>query len=134
LLILNSTISGNSAAAVGGLYIDPHGTSTIRNSVIAGNEGVFNTDDLFDGEGTATIGNSIVGIPAGLTLADILDPAGLADNGGPTQTIALTDAPTNPAIDNGHAATCAAAPVSGLDQRGQPRTPPCDIGAYELQP
>ena len=24
--------------------------------------------------------------------------------------------------------------VNGLDQRGLPRTPPCDIGAYELQP
>ncbi len=77
---------------------------------------------------------SIVGIPAGLTLADILDPAGLADNGGPTETIALTDSATNPARHKADAATCAAAPVGGLDQRGLPRAAPCDIGAYELQP
>jgi hypothetical protein len=69
-----------------------------------------------------------------MTLADILDPAGLQGNGGPTQTIALTDSTTDPALDHGDAATCAAGPVDGLDQRGFPRTPPCDIGAYELQP
>jgi hypothetical protein len=77
---------------------------------------------------------SIIGIPNGLTLADILDPAGLVDHGGPTKTIALTDSATNAAVDTGDAATCAAAPVNGLDQRGLPRTPPCDLGAYELQP
>ena len=88
-----------------------------------------------DVSGTVTIQlATIVGIPVGLTLADILDPDGLQDNGGPTKTIALTDSPTNPARHKGDAATCVAAPVNGLDQRGLPRTPPCDIGTYELQP
>ncbi|RIK12525.1 MAG: hypothetical protein DCC51_16780, partial [Anaerolineae bacterium] len=60
------------------------------------------------------------------------------DNGGPTQTHAL---PANsPAIDRAPSADCLAAPVSGVDQRGQPRNldgnglpaaDECDIGAFE---
>ena len=77
---------------------------------------------------------SVIGVPAGMTLADILVPAGLADNGGPTQTIALALVAGNPAIDTG-SATCVEAPVSLLDQRGMSRLPgpSCDIGAYEAQ-
>jgi len=39
----------------------------------------------------------------------------------------------SPAINAGDDATCAAAPVSGLDQRGiiRPQGVHCDIGAYE---
>ncbi|MFI5399179.1 MAG: choice-of-anchor Q domain-containing protein [Candidatus Binatia bacterium] len=47
-----------------------------------------------------------------------LDPAGLANNGGPTQTIALLVG--RPAIDAGDNSTCTNAPVSGVDQRGVP--------------
>ena len=61
-----------------------------------------------------------------------LDPATggglLADNGGPTRTIALLDSPDNPALGG-------ALPIAGLDtdQRGlgRPDTEP-DIGAFEL--
>jgi LPXTG-site transpeptidase (sortase) family protein len=57
--------------------------------------------------------------------------SGLADNGGPTQTMALQ--PGSPAIDAGDAAVCAATPVGNRDQRGVIRTlgASCDIGAYE---
>jgi hypothetical protein len=48
----------------------------------------------------------------------------LAYNGGPTPTIALE--PGSPAIDKVPAADCPA-----TDQRGAPRTAPCDIGAYD---
>lgn len=62
-----------------------------------------------------------------------LDPAGLADNGGPTQTIALLA--QSPAIDAGNAAVCAGDGVQGLDQRGYLRPgvghTACSIGAYE---
>jgi Ca2+-binding RTX toxin-like protein len=56
-----------------------------------------------------------------------LDPEGLKDNGGPTQTIALL--PSSPAIDAG--ANPLALPT---DQRGLPRTlgSGTDIGAFEL--
>jgi hypothetical protein len=62
-----------------------------------------------------------------------LDPAGLKNNGGATQTIALQS--NSPAIDRGNATTCAdVATVNGLDQRGQSRNDlKCDIGAYEMQ-
>jgi len=64
--------------------------------------------------------------------ANKLDPqlslAGLADNGGPTKTIALI--PGSPAIDAIPLADCPTA-----DQRGFPRPDvgevACDIGAYE---
>jgi predicted outer membrane repeat protein len=152
--ITNTTISGNTATLGGGILTE--GRLTIRNATISGNVTsgagagvavVAGTLDLIStivaGNRAGTGGNisgsvasklaSIVGVPAGLTLADILSPAGLADNGGPTRTIALTDSARNPAIGKGDAATCAATPVSGVDQRGEPRTPPCDIGAYEVQ-
>jgi hypothetical protein len=77
---------------------------------------------------------SLIGVPSGLTLADILDPAGLADNGGPTSTIALVQGAANPAIDTATSAVCAAAPVNAVDQRGLPRPAACDIGAFEIQP
>ena len=74
-----------------------------------------------------------------LTGDPLLDPAGLRDNGGLTQTIALQ--PGSPAIDAGHAATGESA-----DQRGAPRPADLpgvanatggdgsDIGAFEVQP
>jgi len=72
-------------------------------------------------------------------LAAILGP--LANNGGPTQTHALV--PNSPALDLAPNASCNAAPVSGVDQRGSPRNAngvgavtanECDAGSYELQP
>src|SRR5262249_13789623 len=62
----------------------------------------------------------------------------LADNGGPTQTMALPS--TSPAVDRGNNSGCAASPANNLDQRGINRpadgngdsNPVCDIGAYEL--
>lgn len=72
-----------------------------------------------------------------------LDPAGLASNGGPTQTIALCNdsspagcSADSPAINAGDQAVCAAAPVNGVDQRGVTRpgesNPSCCIGAFEI--
>ena len=102
----------------------------LRNTIVAGNVGPTGPDIVAN---TLTKTASIVGIPKGLTLADILDPAGLADNGGPTQTIALVDAIDNPALEFGDPAICAAKPVGGVDQRGEPRPAgACDIGAFEL--
>ncbi len=73
--------------------------------------------------------------PAGTQVSDPI-AAGLqapAANGGPTETVAL--APSSPAIGSGDAATCTAAPINNLDQRGDPRNAAtrgtCDIGAYD---
>jgi hypothetical protein len=58
----------------------------------------------------------------------------LGSNGVPTQTIPLLAG--SPAIDAGSDAVCAAAPVSGKDQRGiaRPYGAHCDIGASEALP
>src|SRR5262249_53368513 len=69
----------------------------------------------------------------------LLSSAGLADNGGPTQTIALQEG--SPAIDAIPAADCTdqASPPNPIttDQRGFLRPDAgeqlCDIGAYEFQ-
>ena len=74
-----------------------------------------------------------------LTTQQLLDAAGLADNGGPTKTIELFAGA--PAIDTIPAASCLGADGAALtqDQRGAPRpddgdgdsTPECEAGAYE---
>src|SRR5207244_10651019 len=67
--------------------------------------------------------------------ASPLDPhlGALADNGGPTPTVALLLG--SPAINAGDAADCQAASVSGIDQRGKGRATAsrgaCDVGAYD---
>lgn len=50
--------------------------------------------------------------------------AALADNGGPTETMALPAG--SPALNRGNPLTCV-----GLDQRGYTRSGICDVGAYE---
>lgn len=66
-----------------------------------------------------------------------LDPAGLASNGGPTQTVALIAG--SPAIDQIPLTACTGldgvTPLT-VDQRNFPRPvgPKCDIGAFEFAP
>ncbi len=57
----------------------------------------------------------------------------LGNNGGPTQTMALGAG--SAALGTGDPAACAAAPVSGRDQRGYVRQAgTCSIGAFEGDP
>jgi len=95
-------------------------------------DGGHNIDDGttcdFTGTGcTATTGSSFC------STNPHFDPAGLANNGGPTQTIALLAG--SPAINAGDETICAAPPVNNLDQRDfvRPGTGAanCSIGAYE---
>jgi len=55
--------------------------------------------------------------------------AALASNGGPTQTNAILS--SSIAAGAGDPTTCAASPISGLDQRGFARPSACSIGAFE---
>jgi hypothetical protein len=63
----------------------------------------------------------------------LLEPAGLQNNGGPTQTIALQ--PGSSAIDAIPSAVNGCGTTVTTDQRGvsRPQGPGCDIGAFELR-
>jgi hypothetical protein len=142
--ITNSTIAGNSASFgnVGGIAsLGTTSNTVIKGTLLANNAGGncqgihsqgYNVadDDNFIGLCTLTdpTDKNNVGAGAGL------DPAGLADNGGPAPTIALL--PTSPAVDNIPVANCTDTNGSPLttDQRGisRPRGKGCDSGAYEL--
>ena len=141
----NSTVSGNTTAGADAAGGGISGTQItldlfdIRNSIVAGNAATGSTDPDIAGVITGSNGHNVFGsdvagnivgdlenVPASLLLA-----GGLADNGGPTQTIALRDAPDNPAL-----AGADPADTPATDQRGEVRPQPAgtapDIGAFEL--
>jgi CSLREA domain-containing protein len=145
MTVINSTVAGNSNNGSGGGIATEFGsTITLRNTLIAANVGAGGGSDnciveasggaIVDGGGNlddgATCGFSLSNATAGLA-------AGLQNNGGPTDTIALTAG--SDAIDMGVNDVCAAPPVSNLDQRGVSRpidgdgdgNAVCDIGAFE---
>lgn len=136
--LVNNTFSANIAAAVtGGLGING-GTINITNNIFANTASGVSDCYSWGYAGQTNISNLIeTNAPAGGACpgpAFSGDPnlAPLADNGGFNQTAALISGST--AIDAGDAASCAAAPVNGLDQRGvsRPQGAGCDLGAYEL--
>ncbi len=161
LVVANSTFAGNRAPqpAGRGAGIANSGPSTVINSTFAGNQAPGGGGAIFTHEGgVVTLHNTIVtGSGAGGNcLGPIVDgghnlqfpgtscgsriPSAdpgvlpLADNGGPTQTVALS--PESVAIDAGDPALCLASPVDNVDQRGAPRLigseTRCDIGAFEM--
>ncbi|HMB22455.1 MAG: choice-of-anchor Q domain-containing protein, partial [Chloroflexota bacterium] len=143
--IVNSTITQNQASAGGAIYANGGAEIRIFNSTIAGNAGgelfvngnvalrLYNTalvctagDDcyFFNGRSQPILVNSPLNIG---TLAEY-GLGELADNGGPTWTMALL--PGSPLIDAGDDASCLTA-----DQRrvSRPQGAHCDIGAYEYE-
>ena len=135
--VTNDTISGNSLSTgcltgcgdAGADFLNS-GPASIGATILANSSGASdcftataftdlgsNLDD--DGScGFTTADNDLPNTPSGL------DPAGLQENGGPTETIELEE--TSAAVDHVPAALC-----PPTDQRGSPRIPPCDIGAYD---
>jgi len=162
LRVTNSTLADNSAESdfYGAGGIDNDGTVTVSNCTLSGNSAGGVGDAIGNG-GSATLMNTIISGPSesncynstvpvtdgghnlqwpgadcGATIPSLdplLDPNGLKDNGGPTQTIALLSG--SPAIDAGDPQVCANPPVNGVDQRGYARPgaghTQCSIGAYE---
>ncbi len=148
--ILNSTITQNSASTGGGISVHGNAAVEVNNSTFAGNSAVQSAEIEMIGQVTELIAtnsifvctpensncysysnvghisltNSITGVG---TLSDY-GLAALADNGGPTFTMALL--PGSSLIDTGNDAACAA-----VDQRGvgRPKGNHCDIGAYEYE-
>jgi hypothetical protein len=101
--------------------VDSGGTLTLRNSIIA-SRCINIAGSLVDGEGnwfTYACGQSI---QPNTTLANLkLGP--LADNGGVGYSLAL--------LSGSSAIGAASNNCPADDQRGQPRSIPCDSGAYE---
>jgi Tol biopolymer transport system component len=153
--IVNSTVVQNQSDLWGGgIYIQENATVEIINSTFAGNSAPNGSEFSIIGNTAAlTMSNSVfVCAPANSncyeyspnvvtstnsiisvgTLADF-GLSILADNGGPTQTMALLS--ESSLIDAGNDSICANTLVNNLDQRGvtRPHGVHCDIGAYEYQ-
>ncbi len=140
------TISGNSASIrSGGAYNS--GSSwypsrmSFSDTIVAGNTGVIGQPDDIGGDrasavtgsynliGTGGSGGIVDGSEGNIVLTSLegLGLAPLANNGGPTETMALM---------RGSRAILAGITIAGIttDQRGQPLDAPvCDIGAFQTQ-
>jgi predicted outer membrane repeat protein len=145
LLIVNSTIAGNiawtSSRFGGGGGLDTYfGAATLENTIVAlntlGSGATATPNDIFGTVDPSSANNLIGtggagGLSSGVNanLVGVIDPGlgVLGDNGGPTQTIALSA--ESPAIDAGDS-TLYGAPA--LDQRGDPRVGGDDIGAFQV--
>lgn len=144
----NVTISGNTTlGSGGGVFFDNFSTFTIHNSIISGNDDDGSGPDCRSTVEVASLGYNLFGTGTGCQLAPPegdpastdsygVDPllAALADNGGPTETLALLAG--SPAIDGGDPAGCTdedGDPLT-IDQRGavRPFGERCDIGAFEF--
>ncbi|MBZ0283743.1 MAG: PQQ-binding-like beta-propeller repeat protein [Anaerolineae bacterium] len=135
LTIVNTTIAQNQASYGGGLHHVSFvgATTTLQNTIVANNGG-SNCDGIpSNGGGNLQYpGNSCGSLPIGNPML-----ASLADNGGPTRTMALQSG--SAAIDRGSNSICAASPIHNLDQRGVSRPVDgdgngsvlCDVGAFE---
>ena len=145
LNLTNCTISNNSTTGGPGGGIDNNGGGinvfNCQNTIIAGNSaGSASNGPDVNNIVVTSLGNNLIGktdgssgwIGSDLTgtvatpLNPLLDPNGLANNGGPTQTIALL--PGSPAINAGTSSG-----VPSADQRGSGRVNQVDIGAFESQ-
>lgn len=129
--IANSTFAGNTATDGGGIFNQGTITSLTHN-ILYGNtsndcettatdtisEHTFNLIGADDGTNPCDTGGDVTTSNPGL--------GALADNGGPTETLATS---SSPPVNSGDA-TCPAA-ANGVDQRGAARSGICDIGAYE---
>jgi hypothetical protein len=129
--LVNATVAGNTASGAGTLggNVAPGGPVSARNTIVSG--GTAPAGANCSGA-LASLGNNLEpGTSCGLVGAGDrnAEPAlgPLADNGGPTDTLAITT--TSPAFDAGTDSGC-----PPIDQRGQarPQGAVCDIGALEV--
>ena len=142
--VTHSTFNSNSATSPGsgGSFFNYQGTIILANTIIAHTpSGVScsgsTNNPMTDAGYNIDDGTSCNFSPAShsLTSTDpVLDPDGLKDNGGSTQTISLQ--PGSPAIDAIPNSTNGCGTTMLTDQRGvtRPQGFACDIGAFESPP
>jgi len=142
--ITDSTISGNSATGYGAAIENVNGVS-VAGGILADAGGPpavtecqgstltdlgYNVDD----DGSCGLSATSHSVSHSTTIGTFLGP--LQNNGGPTDTIALSGGVGNPA--QAVIPLTFATPIDSVkacslpDQRGVPRGAPCDMGAYAL--
>ncbi len=139
LTVTNSTFFGNTAVHGGGIE-NFNGATTLKGTILANEPSGGNCDaNTVTDAGYNISDDSTCGFtapPIGTSINNStslnLDPLGLDNNGGPTQTIALE--PNSQAVDFIPVASCTVT----TDQRGFPRPDSgnlnfCDAGAFESQ-
>ncbi len=157
MIMSNSTVTQNQSGYDGGAIFmnSPVLSGTIENSTFVGNNADSGASELaLLASSTLALGNTIFVCLStsnncySASLASQILPwnsilgagplsnyglAELADNGGPTETMALL--PGSPLIDAGDDAVCDNSFVNNLDQRGvtRPQGGHCDIGSYEAE-
>ena len=127
LTVTNSTFSGNAATTGGGIFLADN-VATLKNTIIANSISGGDCAILEGGTITATTNNlDTDGSCDNATTSTTIGLGALADNGGPTMTMAIETG--SAAYNAGNNATC-----ESIDQRGvaRPQNTTCDIGAYEL--
>jgi hypothetical protein len=121
---------GQTGGAAGGAISKEMGEVALANTILAASSGADNASGTLTDQGHNLSSDASCAFTATGSLNNA-DPKllPLADNGGPTPTMAL--APDSPARDQGDSALAGAA-----DQRGVPRPigPGSDIGAFEFVP
>src|SRR5262249_6527724 len=108
----------------------------ISNTIVVGNSSYYGTNNisaelLSNGHnifGDTTVFGATTGDRLGVGPSQVFATGLLADNAGPTQTIALRNDPTDPALNRGAAGD----DIPAIDQRGLYRDAHPDIGAFEL--
>jgi hypothetical protein len=142
LKINNSTLGGNGAVgttSVGGGISGYQGTAILKNSIVANSSAGGNCQGIVTSKGynlSSDTTCSFSGPGDRNNINPMLGP--LQNNGGPSQTMALTSGSS--AIDAGNPAGCTddLGHLLQTDQRGMLRPDKedsggCDMGAYELQ-
>lgn len=131
--VTNSTFWENRAATSGGaIWADS--SVTLKNTIVANTLQGESCDGSITDEGYNIEDNTTCGFSEGNSMPatnPLLYPYGLADNGGPTKTIALLKG--SPAINAIPEGTNGCGTEVTTDQRGveRPQGNKCDIGAFE---
>ena len=149
--ITGSTISGNTATSLaGGVYNRGGSTVTLQNTIVSGNTAPTGPDlggtdmPVFDAAFSLVGNPSDAGInqtvPGSNILGGDAQLGPLADNGGPTKTMA--PAATSPAVDTGSAfglttdqrGLARPTDLASVPNSGAAGADGTDMGAFELQP
>jgi hypothetical protein len=137
LTVVNSTFTANqgrSGSGQGGGGIHNSGTLHLTNTILWNNTNHLGVGDDCTGNALSTNVTNLIGIGTGgcgtgaVTTNPLL--GSLADNGGPTQTMAIPA--DSPAFNTGTNTGCPTTDQRGAQRAGDVEDP-CDIGAYEVQ-